>query len=90
MTNLSQIEEVLKVYQARFGIEALFKDCKTGGYNFEKSHASNEHLKTLILLIALAYSCAILQGRRFKQMGIHKYIGRLIESRRAQCLYSSF
>jgi hypothetical protein len=29
---LSQIEEVIKVYQARFGIEALFKDCK--GWEF--------------------------------------------------------
>jgi hypothetical protein len=68
----------------------MFKDCKIGGYNLEKSYACDDRLKTLILLIALAYSCAILQGRRFKQMGIHKYIGRLIESRRSQCLYSSF
>jgi hypothetical protein len=39
----------------------MFKDCNTVGYNVEKSHASSERLKTLILLIALAYSCATLQ-----------------------------
>jgi hypothetical protein len=33
----------------------MFKDCKTGGYNLEKSHANNERLQKLILLIALAY-----------------------------------
>ncbi|HLO48337.1 MAG TPA: IS4 family transposase, partial [Kamptonema sp.] len=42
------------------------------------------------LLIALAYSCAILQGRKFKLKGIQKYIGRLIESRRSQRRHSSF
>ncbi|MEG4588695.1 hypothetical protein QUA54_26270 [Microcoleus sp. MOSTC5] len=68
----------------------MFKDCKTGGYNFEKSYACDDSLKSLIVLIALAYSCAILQGRKFKQMGIQKYIGRLIESKRAQRRHSSF
>jgi hypothetical protein len=52
LTNLSQIEEVIKVYQARFGIEALFKDCKTGGYNLSGSKASIERLTRLVLLIA--------------------------------------
>ena len=36
LTNLSTIEDVLKVYKARSGIEAMFKDCKTGGYNLEQ------------------------------------------------------
>jgi len=36
------------------GIEAMFKDCKTGGYNLGKSHANNQRLKSLILLIAIA------------------------------------
>jgi hypothetical protein len=68
----------------------MFKDCKTVGYNLEKSYACDDRLKTLILLIALAYSCAILQGRKFKLRGIQKYIGRLIEWKRAQRRHSSF
>src|SRR6476469_10365914 len=77
-------------YRCRSGIEAMFKDCKTGGYNLEKSHACDDRLKTLILLIALAYSCAILQGRKLKLMGIQKYIGRLTERLRSQPRHSSF
>ena len=33
LTNLGDLETALIVYQQRFGIEAMFKDCKTGGYN---------------------------------------------------------
>jgi hypothetical protein len=63
LTNLGTLKEAVATFKFRSGIEAMFKDCKTGGYNFEKSHASTERLKTLILLIALAYSCATLQGK---------------------------
>ena len=30
LTNLSSIEEAIKVYQSRMGIEAMFRDCKSG------------------------------------------------------------
>jgi hypothetical protein len=38
------------------GIEAMFKDCKTGGYNLEGTKANNHRLTNLILLIAIAYT----------------------------------
>jgi len=84
------LKQAVTAFKCRSGIEAMFKDCKTGGYNLEKSYACDDRLKTLILLIALAYSCAILQGRKSKQRGIQKYISRLIESRRSQRRHSSF
>jgi hypothetical protein len=56
----------------------------------EKSHANNERLQKLILLIALAYSSAILQGQKIKRMGIQKYVGRLTEAQRSQRRHSSF
>jgi len=68
----------------------MFKDCKTGGYNLEKSHACEQRLTTWILLIAFAYSCAILKGRKLKHLGIQKYIGRLTELRRRVRRHSSF
>jgi hypothetical protein len=37
LTNLSSLDAALKAYQARSGIEAMFKDCKSGGYNLEAS-----------------------------------------------------
>jgi hypothetical protein len=42
----------------------MFKDCQTGGYNLERSHANDRRLNSLILLIAIAYSCAVIQGRK--------------------------
>jgi len=90
LTNIGTLKQAVTAFKCRSGIEAMFKDCKTGGYNLEKSHACDDRLKTLILLIALAYSCAILQGRKLKLMGIQKYIGRVTEYRRSQPRHSSF
>ena len=56
----------------------------------EKSHANNERLKNLILVIAITYSCAILPEQKIKQMGIQKYTGRLTECKRAYRRHSSF
>jgi hypothetical protein len=90
LTNLGTHDAAISAFKGRMGIEAMFKDCKTGGYNLEKSHANNERLKNLILLIALAYSCAILPGQKIKRMGIQKYVGRLTEPKRLQRRHSSF
>jgi hypothetical protein len=90
LTNLATLEEVLEVYQSRSGIEALFKDCKSGGYNLEGSKASTKRLTSLVLLIAIAYTCASLQGRKIKRSGIQKYVNRLKEVRRAEQRHSNF
>ncbi|HEY9739953.1 MAG TPA: hypothetical protein V6C90_05635, partial [Coleofasciculaceae cyanobacterium] len=47
------LEAALKVYKSRSGIEAMFKDCKSGGYNLEESKACVERLTNLVLLIAI-------------------------------------
>ena len=47
-------------------------------------------MKNLILLIALAYSCAVLQGQKIKRMEIQKYVGRLNGPKRLQRRHSSF
>ena len=90
LTNLGDLKQSIDTFKYRSGIEAMFKDCKTGGYNLEKSHANNQRLNSLILLIALAYSCALLQGQKIKRMGIQKYVGRLTEYGRSIRRYSSF
>lgn len=33
LTNLTSLDAALQAYKARSGIEAMFKDCKSGGYN---------------------------------------------------------
>ncbi|WP_365670422.1 hypothetical protein [Okeania sp. SIO3I5] len=40
MSNLSSSEKIHKVYSQRMGIEAMFKDCKSGGYNLEEVKAN--------------------------------------------------
>ena len=44
LTNLPNIKSANKIYGQRYGIEAMFKDCKTGGYNLEGSQASPDKL----------------------------------------------
>ncbi len=56
LTNLSNLDAAIKAFKCRSGIEAMFKDCKTGGYNLESSHTSGQRLMGLILIIAIAYS----------------------------------
>jgi hypothetical protein len=90
LTNLKSLEAALKVYQARSGIEAMFKDCKSGGYNLEDSKASVERLTNLVLLIAIAYTCAGLQGQVIKSKGQQRYIGRLKELKRMTRRHSNF
>jgi len=90
LTNVGNLRQSIDTFKCRSGIEAMFKDCKTGGYNLEKNHANNQLLSSLILLIALAYSCAIVQGQKIKAMGVQKYVGRLTECGRSIRRHSSF
>ena len=53
LTNLENKDEVIKIFASRGGIEAMFHDCKSGGYNLEGSQASAQRLTNLILLIAI-------------------------------------
>jgi hypothetical protein len=68
----------------------MFKDCKSGGYNLEGSKASVERLTRVVLLIAIAYTCAGLSGRKIKQLGRQKYVSRLKELGRLDKRHSSF
>jgi len=90
LTNLNSLDAAINVYKARSGIEAMFKDCKSGGYNLEDSKASVKRLTNLVLLIALAYTCAGLQGQVIKSKGQQRYISRLKELKRITRRHSNF
>ena len=90
LTNLDNLAAALAAYKARSGIEAMFKDCKSGGYNLESCKASLERLNRIVLLIAIAYTCAGLAGQRIKRQGQQKYVNRLKELRRAEPRHSNF
>jgi hypothetical protein len=54
-------------YKKRMGIEEMFRDCKTGGYNIEGTSLREDRLIKIILLMMLAYSLAIFQGIEFRK-----------------------
>jgi hypothetical protein len=90
LTNLPDLESAVKIYSQRFGIEAMFKDCKTGGYNLEGSKANPDRLVRLILLIALAMTSAWLQGQRTRLQRQQLYVCRTQEKGRTRKRHSNF
>ena len=70
LTNVGSLKLASASFKCRSGIEAMFKDCNTEGYNLENTHACYDRLKSLILLIAIAYTSAIIKGCTIKQMGL--------------------
>ena len=59
LTDLGSLPVALAAYKKRMGIEEMFRDCKTGGYNIEGTGLRGERLIKMILLMAIVYSCAI-------------------------------
>lgn len=90
LTNLTSLPAAIKAFKCRSGIEAMFKDCKSGGYNLESTYVEGQRLLALILLIAIAYTCAISTGRQSRNMGLQKYLGRLQELKRIYRRHSAF
>ena len=90
LTNLPDLKTAIKIYSQRFGIEAMFRDCKTGGYNLEGSKASPDRLVRLILLIAISLTSAWLQGQRTQLQRQQPYICRSQEKGRTRKRHSNF
>ncbi len=69
----------MAVYRCRWGIEQLFKDCKTAGYHLEETKVNDTRFLALVLLIAMASSLATLYGQERRKLGIEVYAGRINE-----------
>jgi hypothetical protein len=74
LTNLGSLSEAVTVYKKRMGIEEMFRDYKSGGYNLGGTGLQDQRLMALILLIALAYTSAIIQGRTLQVKGSKNYV----------------
>lgn len=90
LTNLSNTQAAITAYQRRSGIECMFKDCKTGGYNLEGCHAIESRLSVVVLLIAVAYTSAIIRGIDIRTSKVERYISRPKEQTRIQRRHSNF
>lgn len=74
LTNLDNLNLTLSFYKARWGIESMFKDCKTGGYNLERVWVNEVRFVALVLLIAIAYTLATFDGEFIQQMSVRNYV----------------
>lgn len=90
LTNLGSLSSALVAYQQRMGIEEMFRDYKSGGDNLEGTGLQGQRLMALILLIALADTSAIIQGKALKKKGSKKYVVRSKEPNRKYSRRSSF
>ncbi len=90
LTNLGALKKAIAAYQKRMGIEEMFRDYKSGGYYLEGTGLKGQRLITLLLLIALAYSSAIVQGTNLKMKTVKKYIVRPQESKRKDARRSTW
>ena len=82
LTNFGSLPLAIAEYKKRMGIEEMFRDFKSGGYDLEGTGLKDQRLIALILLIAIAYSSAVIQGTTLKNKLAKEYIVRPKESKR--------
>jgi hypothetical protein len=75
-TDLGSLPLAVAAYKKRMGIEEMFRDCKTGGYNIEGTGLRGNRLIKIILLMTLAYSAAIFEGNEIQKKQVQKYVSR--------------
>ena len=58
-------------YAERWGIELLFGQLKSRGFNFEETHVTHlERIKTMIFILSMAYVWAVLTGEWLVENGL--------------------
>ena len=84
------MEAALNAYKQRMGIEEMFRDCKTVGYDLEGTSLKGNRLINIILLMTLAYSSTIFQGTKLKKKQLQKYVSRRKEPKKKYRRRSTF
>ncbi|WP_017327058.1 IS4 family transposase [Synechococcus sp. PCC 7336] len=90
MSNLTDLDGVLKAYSCRMGIEEMFRDWKKGGYNLEDSKLTGKRFISMALLVSLAYYMATFKGEKMQHQNIHQYVVRPREAGRKHRRHSAF
>jgi hypothetical protein len=90
LTNLGSLRAALNAYKQRMGIEEMFRDCKTVGYDLEGTSLKGNRLINMILLMTLAYSSAIFQGPELNKKQVQEYISRRKEPKKRYRRRSTF
>lgn len=90
LTSLADLQAAVDAYAKRFGIEEMFRDFKSGGYNLERTNLTGDRLSKLLILLSLAYLKSIIQGLDIKSRQVQEYLGRKTESHRKYARHSTF
>ncbi len=63
-------EQAVNTYEKRFGIEPMFKDQKSNGFDIEGTKVTDpKRIETLLILMALAHILCTSEGTRKEQVG---------------------
>ena len=90
LTNLGSLRAAFNAYKQRMGLEEMFRDCQTGGYDLEGTSLKGNRLINMILLMTLAYSSAIFQGTEQKKKQVQEYVSRRQEPKERYRRRSTF
>ncbi len=90
LTDLGSLPAAIDAYKQRMGIEEMFRDCKTGGYDLEGTSLKGNRLINMILLMTLAYLEAIFQGTQLRKKQVQKYVCRRKEPKKRYRRRSTF
>ena len=90
LTYLGSLPAAINAYKQRMGIEEMFRDCKTGGYDLEGTSLKGDRLINMILLMTLAYSSGIFQGSEIRKKQVQKYVSRRKEPKKRYRRRSTF
>lgn len=82
LTNLEDADTALQLYRKRFRIEPMFRTYKRGGDDLEACHANANRTTALLVLIAIAYTISLDQGRRIRTKQVQAYVVRPKETDR--------
>ncbi len=76
LTNLKTLKAAISADKQRFDREEMFRDYKSGSYNIEDAQVSEPRLLTLMLLVSIAYTAAIIEGKLVTKVEAQKYVAR--------------
>jgi len=90
LTDLGSLPAAIDAYKQRMGIEEMFRDCKTVGYDLEGTSLKGDRLINMILLMTLAYCSGIFQGTEMRKKQVQKYVSRRKEPKKRYRRRSTF
>ena len=82
LSTLSNLNQIVALYHQRWGIETMFRDCKSGGYQLEATWVNRTRLNALLLIMTLAYALATGLGQTLQASAAQPYLKRVDDANR--------